>query len=184
MKNSLVVIFLFSFFVGVSYSQENLFHNDEKLSSELKIVESLIHQKIDSLRAKKKITSLSKNKFLTKAALIHADWMAEKGKFSHIQNKAKTKTPQKRVAFIGGDDSLIGENIAYTLFNIEMTNKKGKFYINQSYEAIANDLVQMWRQSKGHYKNIITKDYKTTGIALAVDFEKNKIYAVQVFGGE
>lgn len=168
----------------LSFSQERLFHNDEKLTEELEIIENLIHQKIDSLRAKKKLNSLNNNEYLYKAALLHADWMNEKGKLSHVQNKSKTKTPQKRVAFVGGDDSFVGENIAYTLFNIEMTNKKGKLYINQSYDEIANDLVQMWRYSKGHYKNIITKDYTTSGIALAVDFQENKIYAVQVFGGE
>ncbi len=168
----------------VSFAQQELFHNNEKLTAELKIVEDLVYKKIDSLRAKKKISGLIKNQYLVKAALSHVDWMVEKGKFSHIQNKSKTKTPQNRVKLVGGNDSFVGENIAYTLFDIEMTNKKGQQYINKSYEAVANDLVQMWRNSKGHYKNIITKDYKSTGVALAVDFEKNKVYAVQVFGGE
>lgn len=165
------------------FSQEKLFNGKKSLTEELEIIENLVHQKIDSLRARKKLNGLSNNDYLTQAALLHADWMNEKRKFSHMQNKAKTKTPQKRVEYVGGDGSFVGENIAYTLFNIELKNKRGKLYINQTYEAIANDLVQMWRYSKGHYKNIMTKDYKTTGIALAIDFESNKIYAVQVFGG-
>lgn len=168
----------------VSFAQDELFHNNEKLTAELKIVEELVYKKIDSLRAKKKLSGLIKNQYLVKAALLHVEWMVEKNKFSHFQNKSKTKTPQNRVKLVGGNDSFVGENIAYTLFNLEMTNKKGQQYTNTTYEAIANELVLMWRNSKGHYKNIITKEYRTTGIGLAVDFENNKVYAVQVFGGE
>lgn len=170
--------------VLLCFSQEKLFHLDKRIDSELEIVENLIHQKIDSLRAKKKLAPLFKGKYLRRAAELHVTWMNGKGKLSHIQNKSKSKTPQKRVELVGGNSSFIGENIAYTLFNIEMTNKKGKRYTNTTYESIASDLVEMWRLSKGHYKNIITKEFKTTGIALAIDFEKNKVYAVQVFGGE
>ena len=169
---------------NVSYTQNQLFHSDHKLTVELEIIGNLIHQKIDSLRVRKRLNKLKGNFFLTKAAQLHADWMLDKDKFTHIQNKSKTKTPQKRVDFVGGDGFFIGENIAYTLYGIELKSKKGKRYINQSYEAIANDLVQMWKHSRGHYKNIMTKGYRTTGIALSVDFENNKIYAVQVFGGK
>lgn len=177
--------FLILFFtILITNSQEQLFQDNTRLVSDLEKVENLIHQKIDSLRAKKKLVGLTKNNTLAKAAKSHADWMSETGKFSHIQNKSKSKTPQKRVELVGGNSSFIGENIAYTLFNIEMTNKKGKRYTNTTYESIASDLVEMWRLSKGHYKNIITKEFKTTGIALAIDFEMNKVYAVQVFGGE
>lgn len=178
--------FLLLFVVILSYfdflAQKELFHHGEKLSSELEIIERLVYGKIDSLRKRKKLNKLTINEYLTKAALLHANWMQEKNKFSHIQNKSKTKTPQRRVELVGGNGSTVGENIAYTLYNIELKNKKGKIYINQSYEAIANDLVQMWRYSKGHYKNIMTKDFEVTGVALSVDFEQNKIYAVQVFG--
>ena len=177
----LFVIIFSSFLI---FSQERLFHVDKRIDDELKVLQNLIHHKIDSLRARKKLVALRYDEHLRKAAEIHVVWMNGKGKLSHIQDKSKTKTPQKRVELVGGNASFIGENIAYTLYNIEMTNKKGKLYVNQSYEDIANDLVQVWRNSKGHYQNIITKGYITTGIALAVDFENNKIYAVQVFGGK
>ena len=167
----------------VVFSQGKLFHRDKRIDEELSIVENLIYKKIDSLRAKKKLEGLSIEKYSRRAAELHVTWMSGKGKLSHVQNKSKTKTPQKRVEYVGGDGSFVGENIAYTLFNIELKNKKGKLYVNQSYEAIADDLVHMWRYSKGHYKNIMTKDFQTTGVALSVDFEQNKIYAVQVFGG-
>lgn len=164
------------------FGQNELFQND--LNKEVAIIEQLVYKKIDSLRAKKKLKGLSVNSKLKEAATMHAIWMNEKGKLSHIQNKSKTKTPQKRVAIVGGDASFIGENVAYTLYNTELRTKKGKPYINQTYEAIANDLVKMWRHSKGHYKNIITKGYVTTGVAISVDKSDNKIYAVQVFGGK
>ncbi|MCT4579965.1 MAG: CAP domain-containing protein [Flavobacteriales bacterium] len=162
--------------------QNNLFQND--LDQELKAIEGLVYHKIDSLRAKKKLKGLKVNPQLKEAAKLHVIWMKEKGKLSHIQNKSKTKTPQKRVALVGGDASFVGENVAYTLYSIELTDKKGRLYVNNSDEAIANDLVKMWRNSKGHYKNIITKGYYTTGVAIAVEKEENKVYAVQVFGGK
>lgn len=162
--------------------QDKLFQNN--VTEDIAVIENYVHKKIDSLRAKKKLSGLTNNSELKEAAKLHADWMKEKGKLSHIQNKSITRTPQKRVEFVGGDASFVGENVAFTLYNIELRNKKGKPYINQSTEAIANDLVTMWRHSKGHYKNIITKGYLTTGIAIVFDEEENKVYAVQVFGGK
>ncbi len=167
-----------------SVAQVKLLQNGATIEEGLKVIEDLVYHKIDSLRTKKKLQGLKVNSQLKEAAKLHAIWMKEKGKLSHIQNKSKTKTPQKRVALAGGDASFIGENVAYTLYGIELRNKKGKFYINDSYEDIANDLVKMWRHSKGHYKNIITKGYYTTGVAIVIDQEKNKVYAVQVFGGK
>lgn len=182
-RYNLMLIIISFFYSFNNHAQDKLFAGGESFNVELEIIERLVHGKIDSLRKRKKLNELTTNEYLTKAALLHASWMQEKNKFSHIQNKSKTKTPQRRVELVGGNGSTVGENIAYTLYNIELKNKKGKTYINQSCEAIANDLVQMWRHSKGHYKNIMTKDFEATGIALSVDFEQNKIYAVQVFGG-
>lgn len=164
------------------FGQNDLFKNNSNKG--VSTIEQLIYKKIDSLRAQKKLQGLLVNDKLKEAATMHVIWMKEKGKLSHIQNKNKTKTPQKRVALAGGNDSFVGENVAYTLYNVELRNKKGKAYINKSYEAIANYLIYMWRHSKGHYKNIITKGYTTTGVAVDFDKEENKIYAVQVFGGE
>jgi len=179
---------LFTFLIVCCFSwgikAQNYLFTADNLSEQLKSVEQLVHYKIDSIRTKKKLKGLQNDKYLTEAAKLHSDWMGKTGKLTHIQNKAKTKTPQKRVLLAGGSDSFIGENVAFTLFNIEITNKKGKRFTNTSYEAIANDLVKMWRHSKGHYKNIITKEYTKTGIALSVDFKTNKIYATQVFGGQ
>ncbi len=177
-------LFLGVFIVSLaSNAQDKLFTN-QNLSKQLETLEILIHHKIDSLRAKKKLESLENDVYLKKAAQLHADWMNEKEKLTHFQNKSKTKTPQDRVEMVGGKISAIGENVAYTLFNTEIRDKKGKLFINSTYQQVANDLVQMWRNSKGHYKNIITKDFSKTGIALSVDFETNKIYATQVFGGQ
>ncbi len=177
-------IFVVSFSISTSvYSQAELFHLDNA-ENELKIVERLVLNKVDSLRARKKLPTLQNSKTIRKAAELQAVWISGKGKLTHIQTKSKTKTPQKRVAYVGGKNELVGENIAYTQYNTVMINSKGKEYSNTTYEAIANDLVAMWRHSKGHYQNIITKGYKITGVALALDIEHKKVYAVQVFAGE
>lgn len=147
-----------------------------------KYLEYLIKEKIDSVRIAHNLLPLANDTILHIAAKYHADWMNENNKFAHEEKTNPTMlTPQMRVNHYGATNYLVGENIIKSYINTPLEDKKGKHYINKTYEDLANNFVIGWVNSPGHYKNIITSDYDITGLAVSINSKKNLIYAVQKF---
>ena len=148
------------------------------------LIESLIKKKIDSVRLKHKRNALILNDILQKAAIDHALYIKNTKKLTHYQNNQKKKTPEKRIAFYGLENTNTGENIANTFINTIIENDKGTKYENLTYKDAANDLVNSWVHSEGHFENIITQEYLYTGISVSYNKLMMEIYAVQVFSSE
>ncbi len=147
-----------------------------------KFLEHLIKEKINEVRLQHNLKPLFNDSILFIAAKFHANYLFTKGELSHTEPENKEmETPQKRAEHFGAVNYLVGENVAFTLINKPVRDKKGKVNTNTSYEETATDLVTMWVNSPGHYKNIITPDYNTTGLAIWVDAKTNRVYAVQKF---
>lgn len=147
-----------------------------------KYLEHLIKVKIDSVREAHQLPILINDSILYVAAKYHANWMNRNRKFSHYEREvANRETPQERVMFFGGETYQVGENIIKSYVGKLIEPKKGRKYINESYEDLANDFVEGWVNSPGHYKNIITKDYQLTGVAVSINEKKSLVYAVQKF---
>ncbi len=143
-------------------------------------IEQLIKTKIDSVRIKNKRTVLVNDSILYLTASYHANYLLENNILSHTEKKAKMKTPQTRAEFFGAKNYLVGENIAFTYLN-ELVIEKNKKHTNKTYEDLANDFVDMWVHSSGHFANIINKDYTLTALSISFDEKTNKVYAVQNF---
>jgi uncharacterized protein YkwD len=147
-----------------------------------KYLEHLIKIKIDSVRHDNNLNALVNDSILYVAANYHANWMSTNKKFSHKESSNPAMlNPQDRVNHFGAVNYLVGENIIKSFVNTPLETKRSKTYFNRSYEDLANDFIDGWVHSPGHFKNIITPEYELTGLAISVDVDRNLVYAVQKF---
>ncbi|MBA3664904.1 MAG: CAP domain-containing protein [Bacteroidetes bacterium] len=158
---------------------------DDKISAyqlNERFLEHLIKEKIDEVRIQHGLKILYNDSILYVAAKFHANYLFTKGALSHTEPENKImETPQKRADHFGAVNYLVGENVAFTIVNSPVKDKKGKIHTNSTYDETATDFVTMWVNSPGHYKNIITPDYNATGVAVWTDEKTGRIYAVQKF---
>jgi uncharacterized protein YkwD len=96
---------------------------------------------------------------LADVALGHANDMAEKNYFEHVDPAGQS--PADRVRAVGYSEKLVGENIAYGPKSVE-------------------EVVQGWLDSPGHCENIMDPRFVEMGIGLAPGHVKRGLYWVQV----
>ncbi|MCC6370558.1 MAG: CAP domain-containing protein [Bacteroidia bacterium] len=172
---------LFVFLTICNFAQ----HPDDKISIygfNEKFLEHLIKEKIDSVRLSHQLQTLYNDSILYLAAKHHAQYLYKVEHLDHHEpENPKMENPQKRAEFFGAVNYLVGENIAYTLIGSPVKDKQGKIYTNSTYNQTATDFALMWVHSPGHYKNIITPQYNSTGVAIWADSKTGRIYGVQKF---
>ncbi|MCB0515708.1 MAG: CAP domain-containing protein [Chitinophagales bacterium] len=173
----LLIVLGMSFVWAQSSSNRQATINPQKFDAEL--LSQLIEGKINALRTQKKRDQLANNIILKKAALTQTTYCADHKKLSHEQRNRKLRTPWERVAEAGGGFEIVGENLAMIGFTIETIDKQ-KRVLYPTYEEAAERIVNGWRKSKGHYKNILEKSYEQSGVVVILS--ENAIYATQVFG--
>lgn len=166
--------FLFSFFFLISIYTLSAQSNTDA------IVE-LIFQKTNQLRKAKGLPPLKPLDSLNRLAQYHSDNMVEKAFYSHVDPAGLT--PVTRAEKLGiqawrkKGNTLIGvaENIAQVPW-FKNVNGCGD---TQSAEAFASCMVEGWKKSPPHYKNIMG-DYIYLGIGL--QFNQQKVgLGTQVF---
>jgi uncharacterized protein YkwD len=96
---------------------------------------------------------------LANVALGHANDMAEKNYFEHVDPAGQS--PADRVRAVGYSEKLVGENIAYGPKSVD-------------------EVVQGWLDSPGHCENIMDPRFVEMGIGLAPGHVKRGLYWVQV----
>ncbi|NTW32603.1 MAG: CAP domain-containing protein [Bacteroidetes bacterium] len=157
----------------------------------LKYLEYLTKLEIDSVRKSVGLSILYNDSVLYLAATDHSKYLTKIEKLTHFQKEnAKKKSPFNRVEFYGsaGYASSVGENaimiyiLTPTSFKNKKNNESGETHIVSTYKEAAVEMMTGWVNSKGHYANIVTKDFNITGMALSYNEKKQIIYGVQVFG--
>ena len=142
---------------------------------------TLMVQKTNALRTAKGLAPLQPLDSLHRLAQFHSDNMAREGFYQHVDPQGRT--PIDRAKELGiqpwrrvGNRSIgIGENIAQVPW-FENVSTCGD---TRSDEAFAECMVQGWKNSPPHYKNIMG-DYKQLGIGL--QFNKDNMgLGTQVF---
>jgi uncharacterized protein YkwD len=160
--------FLFSIlFIGCS-----ILSSAQLSDKEATLLTEILTAKINDLRLELKLKKLTTDSSLASAAKMHSSYMARYNKLSHNQARRKTKTAALRVKQYSNDFEIVGENI----LNIQEKKKRIK-----DIEATANKMYLMWKDSPGHYKNMVNPDFDLCGLG----FTKNKrgyIYATHVLG--
>jgi uncharacterized protein YkwD len=105
---------------------------------------------------------------LSKAAQAFAEFMARTDEFNHT---ADGKEPAERVADAGYRYCIVAENIANESRESGFTT-----------DELATRIVEGWKKSPPHRKNLLDADVLDIGVGLAQSSKSGKYYAVQDFG--
>lgn len=146
------------------------------------LLQRLVEEGINEVRAKKKRSTLSEKTTLQRAADEQMRYVVAKNKLMHEQNNRAKKGVRDRVELHNGRFKIVGENLAYIGFLIEKTGKK-RAVIPPTYTEAADRLVKGWVKSSGHYKNLINSEFQYEGLAVGLDKKQEGVFAAQVFGG-
>ena len=146
------------------------------------ILARLIIELVNVERKDKKLGSLQDNSILKQAAMVQNAYITSLGKLTHNGNTKDTYDLRSRVDAQGGNFSLVAENIAMKSFILNDVG--GKTVIRgYSYNDVATHFFEMWKNSPGHYKNMMIEDLQHIGVSVKWKDTQRAIYATQVFGG-
>ena len=153
-------------------------------SIDRELLNSFIQSEVNKLRTEVKLDPVENDSSLRRACLIHSEYMSNTKKIDHYEKKKDVETPKNRVEKFGGLYSIIGENIQsiQPSTTIKLKGEKKPTTITD-YERLAKCLVENWRNSEPHYRNIISPDYHVTYCDFYVD-KKGYLYATQLFGNQ
>jgi len=119
-------------------------------------LDSLVLSKINSYRVSKGLNEVTFSTIDFKAANHHSNYLLGKGFISHTQDKLTN--PSDRYKFFGGDKySSVGENVLSYNVNIKDND--------MPLEKISTELVDLWKNSPGHNKILLSKEYKFAGVS-------------------
>jgi hypothetical protein len=131
-------------------------------------VEATIVDLTNAYRARQKLSALSPNATLTKAARAYAAYLAKSGQFSHT---ADGREAGDRVAAAGYTWCQVGENLA---LHIDSRGFESK--------ALAEKSVTGWINSPGHRANMVAPYVTEIGVGVASAPGKDpKFISVQLF---
>jgi uncharacterized protein YkwD len=92
--------------------------------------------------------------------------------------------PHDRINYYGGNFSMTAENIAFTHIYISVGSGRstGGSNIINDYKSLASWFVEGWKNSPGHYRNIVTSEFNITGVTVSYNPLTKRIFGVQKFG--
>lgn len=167
MTRKLLLLLLFGCFYFVANAQLSPSHKEE--------LAVLITERVNQHRKIKKKQPLKRQTDLVKAAQWHSDYMVKKQRLSHEERGSGVlKTPRDRVEKYSNIYEAIGENILYSKPIRTAINK-------ESLKKIAADMYRSWKNSPGHYANMISDVFDHGDLAFAYDPKSKRIYATHVF---
>lgn len=141
---------------------------------EIARLNELLFEKINALRQKQNVKPLEADSSLMQAASFHSVYMSRYGRLSHQQKSRKNKTPKNRVERYSDAFEMVGENILFV-------HEKKKRIAPDRLVEIAQEMFQGWKDSPGHYANMINSDFEYGGLGFARS-KSGKLYATHVFG--
>lgn len=162
-------IILSSFMISSSESLTFTKLNEEALRVE-------ISKLVNEIRTSKKLKKLAFNDTLRKAAQHHSDYIAKYDKLTHYERGINYRTPKDRVKTYGGSEfGTVGENVLFTTLDYSS-------YTQKEIQLLAQEAIDLWKASPGHYRTMIYKELSYADIGIAIHYPKNRIYITQVFG--
>lgn len=147
------------------------------------LVEELFLKEINQLRSIKQAPDLVHDDILMKAALDQSAYCQKQNLITHYQwENVKKYDVEKRVRYYNGNHAILGENCLMTFLQQPFTDSKTKKIVTIStYKELAHQLFEQWKNSPGHYQNMISVPYTNTALALTLSENGKIIYAVEVF---
>lgn len=149
-------------------------------SAQLKAVEkqqltTTLLKRINTHRIQKEHVALTRNLDLSKAVAVQCEYLSKAGKLSHNHAEEDLKTPKKRVAKFNKSFVAVGENVLYS-------KPTGLPLSKTAINKLAYDMFNSWKNSPGHYANMISDVYSHSDFAFDYDPKTRRVYAVHVFG--
>src|SRR5262245_20977784 len=139
------------------------------ITPDIPAAEAAIVEMTNAFRRENKLSSLTQNPQLAAAARAYAQKLAAGSGLSHT---ADGTTPDKRASQVGYTSCTIAENLA------KLMDSRG--FNARSY---AKQVMQGWRDSPGHRKNLLLPHLTEIGVAVARAPARYPTYvAVQLFG--
>lgn len=132
---------------------------------------SLIHEGINSVRDSLGADALAIDPILVKAAGLQAIYCQKQGRLTHYQKKNKLYAPADRVRYFEGIHGGVGENLIRSGISPSTT-----------YQQLADQFVDSWVKSAGHFRNLKNPEFGLTGVAVQIDLKRKRVYVAQVFG--
>ena len=141
--------------------------SDEKKADLEAVTRGIIDQTND-FREQEGRSRVRVNAKLSEAARDFAQYMARTGRYGHT---ADGKRPAERASAKGYEYCVIAENIAYAFKSDGFTT-----------EDLEKELVEGWKKSPGHRRNMLDADVTETGVSVARSEKNGYYFAVQMFG--
>ncbi|MDB5282249.1 MAG: hypothetical protein JWO06_1324 [Bacteroidota bacterium] len=158
--------------------------NRDHLNS--KLVEELFLKELNQLRNSKGLSTLVTDNTLMKAADDQAAYCRKQNEVTHFQKGVQHKYDVKeRVHYYNGNHNMVGENVLMSFIFQRFTDSHTQQQVTvYTYQQLAHQLFEAWKNSPGHYRNMITASYSNTALSLALMDNKTVLYAVEVFASE
>ncbi|MDQ3245127.1 MAG: CAP domain-containing protein [bacterium] len=161
-RESILLVLLFVIIVELAFLVQVFFVFD-KTKFLAAVLPGVLTNLTNNIRTDNKLSDLTVNPILEKAAQLKANDMASRGYFSH--NTPEGNAPWYFLDQVGYKYTLAGENLAVNFFESE-------------------DVSRAWMNSPTHRANIVKQGYREIGIAVAFGIYegKNTVFVVQFFG--
>lgn len=167
MKNRLLLLLLWLLPVTLLQAQLSTAEKDKLTTALLK--------RINDHRKETGHLLLERNSDLNKAAVLHCNYLSKLGDLSHDQPNPDLKNPKKRVDKFNKSFVAVGENVLYS--------KPTDLPLDQvEINKLAFDMFRSWKNSPGHYANMISDVFDHSDLAFDYDTKTKRVYAVHVFG--
>jgi uncharacterized protein YkwD len=137
-------------------------------AADIPAVERAIVEATNRFRVEQGVGDVRSDSTLDRTARDFAEFLARTDRFDH---EADGRTPALRARAQGYDYCLVSENIAYQYNSRGFTTA-----------ALAQALVQGWKDSPGHRRNMLDARALDTGVAVVHGAHSGRFYAVQMFG--
>ena len=166
-----MVLIILTFFL-ISCEKETSEVLDTELSLKQQIAQKIL-AKTNAIREDLELSRLQQNDNMDELAEIHSINMVSFDFFDHVDHE--NKSPSDRADDLNFSWSSIAENIGFVPWFENVTGCGD----TRSAEAISQCVVEGWRNSPGHYSNMVG-DFNELGVGVA--FTQDSIaYFTQVF---
>jgi uncharacterized protein YkwD len=149
-------------------------------------MEKAVLTEINKYRISKGREALRFNKTIYMVAMDQTQYLKTRKRLSHNQpTPGKRNVGERFRARVKAGSYSVGENLARTFvltptYNYDTKGSK-RLSTCYTYEEAARAMVNAWRQSNVHNKNILNTTFDITGIAIYYNKRNNSLTATQVF---
>ena len=141
-------------------------------------IEKLLHKKINDYRKNGKLPAYVLDEGLKLSAQNHCDYIFSIQKLTHKQPTGQFQNTVDRIRYFSKRTYMsYGQNCLQAYYVLPTSNSK-------EIEEIAENMFEMWRNSKMHDNNLMHQNFTHTGFGMRYNSDTHQLYCVMDFGGD